>query len=324
MNLSIILKGMAMGIAEAIPGVSGGTIAFITGIYERLLEAIGGILGPKVIGSLRKDGVASAYQAADGGFILQLGIGMVIGLGIAVASITKLLDSFPPVVWGFFFGLIISSAIYVARQVEKWNVTTIVLLLLGAVVAYFLTTINPMAESDNLVFVFIAGMIAISALILPGISGSFILLLLGMYTVVFQAVKNMASGDSGALLIVVVFGFGCLVGLALFSRVLSYTFKTFPNQTLALLTGFMLGSLNKLWPWRNALTFRTNSAGEQVALLEAPAMPNAYVKMVDGNILAQEPYILGVIVAFVAGLAIVFALDRFAPPKEEQTVGNRE
>jgi putative membrane protein len=324
MNLSIILKGMAMGIAEAIPGVSGGTIAFITGIYERLLEAIGGILGPKVIGSLRKDGVASAYQAADGGFILQLGIGMVIGLGIAVASITKLLDSFPPVVWGFFFGLIISSAIYVARQVEKWNVTTIVLLLLGAVVAYFLTTINPMAGSDNLVFVFIAGMIAISALILPGISGSFILLLLGMYTVVFQAVKNMASGDSGALLIVVVFGFGCLVGLALFSRVLSYTFKTFPNQTLALLTGFMLGSLNKLWPWRNALTFRTNSAGEQVALLEAPAMPNAYVKMVDGNILAQEPYILGVIVAFVAGLAIVFALDRFAPPKEEQTVGNRE
>lgn len=324
MNLSIILKGMAMGIAEAIPGVSGGTIAFITGIYERLLEAIGGILGPKVIGSLRKDGVASAYQAADGGFILQLGIGMVIGLGVAVASITKLLDSFPPVVWGFFFGLIISSAIYVARQVEKWNLTTIILLLLGAVVAYFLTTINPMAESDNLVFVFIAGMIAISALILPGISGSFILLLLGMYTVVFQAVRNMASGDSGALLIVVVFGFGCLVGLALFSRVLSYTFKTFPNQTLALLTGFMLGSLNKLWPWRNALTFRTNSAGEQVALLEAPVMPNAYVKIVDGNLLAQEPYILGVIVAFVAGLAIVFALDRFAPPKEEQSVGNRK
>ncbi len=312
MNFSIILKGMAMGIAEAIPGVSGGTIAFITGIYERLLSAIGNILGPKVLNGLRKEGVAEAFKLADGGFIIQLGIGMVIGLGIAVFSITELLANYPPVVWAFFFGLIISSAIYVARQVDRWSVFNIVLLLIGTVSAYFLTTINPMAGSSNLLFVFIAGVIAISALILPGISGSFILLLLGMYTVVFQAVRGLASGEVEQLAIVGVFAGGCLIGLALFSRVLSFTFKTYPDQTLALLTGFMLSSLNKLWPWRNPISFRENSSGEQVPLLEAPVSPANYQELVG-----LDAFLPAAIIAFLAGLAIVFVLDRYAPPKDE-------
>lgn len=313
MQISLILKGMAMGIAEAIPGVSGGTIAFITGIYERLLEAIGGILGPKVLGTLRKEGIAPAFQAADGGFLLQLGIGMVIGLGIAVFSITELLEMYPPVVWAFFFGLIISSAVYVARQVDKWNPLTVALLVGGTAVAYFLTTINPMAGSSSLVFVFLAGMIAISALILPGISGSFILLLLGMYTVVLNAVKGLASTPAESLPIVGIFALGCLIGLALFSRVLSYTFKTFPNQTLALLTGFMLGSLNKLWPWRNALTFRENSKGEKVALMEEAVMPGNY-EALTGN----DAYLILALVAMVIGLAIVFVLDIYAPKNKEE------
>lgn len=312
MNLSVILKGVAMGIAEAIPGVSGGTIAFITGIYERLLGAIGGILGPKVLHTLRKEGVAAAFGAADGGFILQLGFGMVIGLGLAVFSITELLAAFPPVVWAFFFGLIISSAIYVARQVDQWSPLSLILLVVGTVSAYFLTTINPMAGSAHLLFVFIAGIIAISALILPGISGSFILLLLGMYTVVFQAVRGLTTGAVEHLIVVGVFGAGCLIGLALFSRVLSFTFKTYPDQTLALLTGFMLGSLNKLWPWRNPISFRENSAGEQVPLLEEPVSPAAYRELVQ-----LDPFLLPAIGAFVLGLAIVFILDKFAPPKEE-------
>jgi len=309
MNLSIILKGMAMGVAEAIPGVSGGTIAFITGIYERLLDAIGGILGPKVIGAWRKEGLAPAWKEADGGFILQLGLGMVVGLGIAVFSITELLEMYPPVVWAFFFGLIISSAIYVARQIDEWSVFSIALLVFGTASAYFLTTINPMSGSTSLIFVFLAGMIAISALILPGISGSFILLLLGMYTVVLDSARELASFDSGAVLILATFSFGCLIGLAVFSRVLSYTFKTFPNQTLALLTGFMLGSLNKLWPWRNALTTRTNSSGEEVPMLEQAVLPADYS--------GDNAFLTAVIIAFLAGLAIVFVLDRFAPKKDE-------
>lgn len=308
MQISLILKGMAMGIAEAIPGVSGGTIAFITGIYERLLVAIGGILGPKVIGKLRREGVVSAYGAADGGFLLQLGGGMILGLGIAVFSITELLEMYPPVVWAFFFGLIISSAIYVARQVDKWNLLSVVLLVVGAVSAYLLTTINPMSGSSSLIFVFLAGMIAISALILPGISGSFILLLLGMYTVVLQAVKSMASSPAESLPIVGIFALGCLIGLALFSRVLSYTFKTYPDLTLALLTGFMIGSLNKLWPWRNALTFRENSSGEKVAMLEEAVSPGAYE-----DLMGKPSFLVLAIIALIAGFIIVFVLDRYAP-----------
>ncbi|MEM6771811.1 MAG: DUF368 domain-containing protein [Bacteroidota bacterium] len=310
MNLSIILKGMAMGIAEAIPGVSGGTIAFITGIYERLLDAIGGILGPKVVGKLRKEGITSAYQAADGNFLVQLGVGMVLGLAIAVFSITELLANYPPVVWAFFFGLIISSAIYVARQITRWSPISILLLLIGTAIAYFLTTVNPMMGSTNLIFVFLAGMIAISALILPGISGSFILLLLGMYTVVFQAVRGLASGLNN-LIIVGVFALGCLIGLALFSRVLSYTFKSYPNQTLALLTGFMLGSLNKLWPWREVTQTRINSSGEEVPFLDHPVAPQTYEA-----VMGTPSYLVAAIIAMVVGLVIVFALDRFAPPQK--------
>ncbi|MFT4752142.1 MAG: putative membrane protein [Neolewinella sp.] len=309
MNTAIILKGMAMGVAEAIPGVSGGTIAFITGIYARLLEAIGGILGPKVIGTLRKDGMASAWKAADGSFILQLGLGMVIGLGIAVFSITELLEMYPPVVWAFFFGLIIASAVYIGKQITEWNFITVGLLLLGTAFAFWLTTINPLAGSDSPILVFLAGAIAITALILPGISGSFILLLLGMYTVVLGSVKDMAGGDTDALTTVAFFGLGCLVGLALFSRIITYTFKTFPNQTLALLTGFMLGSLRTLWPWQNVLSTRINSAGEAVPLLQTPVLPSAY----EGD----STFLIGVVIAFLAGLAIVYFMDRFGPAAEE-------
>jgi putative membrane protein len=309
MNFSLILKGMAMGIAEAIPGVSGGTIAFITGIYERLLTAIGGILGPEVIGTWRRDGLAAAWKAADGGFILQLGIGMVTGLGVAVVAITELLEMYPPVVWAFFFGLIVASAVYIGRQITRWNVTALVLLVVGTALAFWLTTINPMAGSDNPLLVFLAGAIAISALILPGISGSFILLLLGMYTVVFTAVRNIAE-SSGALVTVGFFALGCLAGLAVFSRVITYTFRTYPNQTMALLTGFMLGSLRTLWPWQNVLTTRLNSKGEEVALLQLPVLPGAY----EG----ENTFLTGVLIAFLLGLAIVFVMDRFAPPAKEE------
>ena len=313
MEISLILKGMAMGIAEAIPGVSGGTIAFITGIYERLLRAIGSILGTRVAGTFRREGFRPAWREADGAFLLQLGGGMVVGVGIAVVAITYLLEHYPTVVWGFFFGLIISSAIYVGRQITRWGAGTVSLLIAGAVVAYVLTTINPLGGSSSPVLVFFSGMIAISALILPGVSGSFILVLLGMYTVVFGAVRGLPRGEDGALLIVACFGLGCLVGLALFAKLLTWTFKTYPNRTFALLTGFMIGSLNKLWPWRHALTTRTNSSGEEVPVLEANVLPASYAEL-TGN----EPYVLAVLLAIAGGLAIVFLLEASATRKKEE------
>ncbi|MBB4077680.1 putative membrane protein [Lewinella aquimaris] len=311
MKISLILKGMAMGIAEAIPGVSGGTIAFITGIYERLLESIGSILGTRVAGTFKREGFRPAWHAANGAFLLQLGGGMVIGLAFAVKVITYLLENYPTVVWGFFFGLIISSAIYVGRQIRGWSSGTVTFLIVGAVVAYLLTTINPLAGSTSPLLVFFSGTVAISALILPGVSGSFILVLLGMYTVVFGAVQGLTSGEDGALLIVACFAAGCLVGLALFAKLLTWTFKTYPNRTFALLTGFMIGSLNKLWPWRNAITTRTNSSGEVVPVLEANVLPAHY--------LGGEPYVIAVIIAVLIGLAVVFLLEATATERKEQT-----
>ena len=314
MNFGIILRGVAMGVAEAIPGVSGGTIAFITGIYERLLQAIGSILGTKVAGTFRREGFRPAWHAADGAFLLQLGGGMVVGLGFAVIVISWLLEHYPTIVWAFFFGLIISSAIYVGRQIKHWSASVVTLLVVGAVVAYLLTTINPLAGSSSPIIVFFSGMIAISALILPGISGSFILVLLGMYTVVFGAVRGLATGQDGALLTVACFGLGCIIGLAAFAKLLTWTFKTYPDRTFALLTGFMLGSLNKLWPWRNAVTTRIDSKGETVAVLEANVLPGNYTGL-DG--IPDEPYVIGVILSLIAGLAIVFVLEASATDKQE-------
>lgn len=300
-----------MGVAEAIPGVSGGTIAFITGIYERLLQAIRSILDPAIIGMVGKEGFAAAWKHIDGSFLVQLVGGMVVGLVVATFTITELLVMYPPAVWAFFFGLIIASAIYIARQVGKWAPIEIVLFVLGTAVAYGLTVLNPLNGSENPLLVFMAGAIAISALILPGISGSFILVLLGMYTVVFPALRGLLSGDLSQLTTFLSFGFGCLAGMAVFSRVLTYTFKTYPNQTLALLTGFMLGSLNKLWPWRNALTTRIDSSGEVVPVLEKNVLPAAY----DGN-----PLVVAVIISFLVGLAIVFILEAVSGNKPSSKV----
>ena len=321
MNFSLLLKGMAMGVAEAIPGVSGGTIAFITGIYERLLSAIGTILSPDILTAYRRNGFSGAYKAADGSFLLTLGGGMVVGLGIAVLAITSLLEHYPPVVWAFFFGLIVSSAIYVGRQINSWGMIEVVLLVLGAAAAYFLTTVNPLAGSTSPLLVFFSGMVAISALILPGISGSFILVLLGMYTVVVGALRSSAAGDTSSFFLVVCFALGCLVGLAVFARLLTWTFKTYPDRTFAVLTGFMLGSLNKLWPWRNALTTRTDSAGELVAVLEEKVWPADYTGL---DTIPDAPYVVASIAALLAGLAIVFVLEALSGGDDAQELAVAE
>lgn len=293
---------MAMGIAEVIPGVSGGTIAFITGIYERLINTIKTILGPEIFKSLRHDGLLGAWKKADGLFLTMLLGGMVLGIGVGVFGVTHLLENYPELLWAFFFGLIIASALYIGRQVTKWGAVEIAILVLGVAVAYFITVASPAQGSESLVMVFIAGTIAISALILPGISGSFILLLMGMYTLIIPTVKDaLKTFNPDSLVILVVFALGCLLGLATFSRVLSWTFKNYHNQTLALLTGFMIGSLNKIWPWRNVLEYRTNSKGEEVPFIEKSVLPSAY----DG-----DPYVLGVIILMLVGFAAVFALEK--------------
>jgi len=307
-KIALALKGMAMGIAEVIPGVSGGTIAFITGIYERLINTIKTILGPGLFVAFRRGGIRGAWQEADGAFLLNLGIGMVMGIVVGVFGVSYLLEHYPVLLWAFFFGLIIASAIYIGRQVGRWSIREGLALVLGALIAYYITVATPAQGNDALWMVFLAGAIAISALILPGISGSFMLLLMGMYTLIIPSVKSaLQNFDSESLIILAAFGLGCLLGLATFSRLLSWTFSNYRATTLATLTGFMIGSLNKIWPWRNVIATRTDSSGEEVPFLERSVMPQAY----EG-----EPMIAGVLLLMLIGFLSVFLIERMGTSHE--------
>jgi putative membrane protein len=301
-HLFLALKGMAMGIAEVIPGVSGGTIAFITRIYETLIESIKAVLGPELFRAFRRGGVGEAWRTINGNFLVVLIAGMVLGIVTGVFGVTHLLETYPVLVWAFFFGLIIASAIYIARQVNRWGWIEVLGTIAAIALAYWITITSPAQGTNALWMVFIAGAIAISALILPGISGSFILLLMGMYTVIIPALKSALSTFSTAsLLIVVVFALGCLFGLATFARLLSWTFKNYHNTTLAVLTGFMIGSLNKIWPWRNVLETRIDSSGAVVPFLEQSVWPGQF---------AGAPMLVPAIVMMVLGFLVVFLLER--------------
>lgn len=299
--LPLALKGMAMGIAEVIPGVSGGTIAFITGIYEKLLNTIKAF-HPSLLGTFKNDGFGGVWESINGTFLVTLLIGMATGVVVGVFGVSHLLETYPEMLWAFFFGLIISSAIFIGKQVNGWGITEIGMLIFGTIAAYYITVASPAQGNEALWFVFLSGVIAISALILPGISGSFILLLMGMYSFVIPTVKTaLKTFDSESLMIVGTFAAGCLVGLMTFSRVLSWTFKNFKNPTLALLTGFMLGSLNKLWPWRNVISTRINSKGKEVPFIEQSVLPSNY---------ESEPFLVSVIICMIIGFLSVFLIEK--------------
>ena len=292
-----------MGIAEVIPGVSGGTIAFVTGIYERLIGAIKNFLSPAPIRAFREGGVKSLWQVLDGRFLSVLLLGMGIGMLGGIFSISFLLEMYPAPIWGLFFGLIFASIFYIGGKVDYWNYSSILSFIIGAAIAFSITFLHPGQGTDALWFVFFSGMIAISALILPGVSGSFILLLMGMYTIIIPSVKDaIKTLNPDSLIIVGVFAAGCLIGLGVFSRVLTWAFKKYRDQTMAILAGFMLGSLNKIWPWRNVIEYRINSKGHKVPLIEDCVLPSQYLQ--------APPYRLWVVLMMLTGVAIVIFLAK--------------
>ncbi|MDO6674512.1 DUF368 domain-containing protein [Tenacibaculum sp. 1B UA] len=298
--LVIMLKGMAMGAADVVPGVSGGTIAFISGIYEELLGSISNI-NIKLLKTLQKEGFKSAWKQVNGNFLVSLFVGIFISIVSLAKMISWLLVNHPILVWSFFFGLVLASVIYIAKQVTQWNLVSGVLLILGAILAYYITTLNPLvSEHSSMSFMFLAGAIAICAMILPGISGSFILVLLGAYKPVLAAVNNR---DFTTITFVAL---GAIVGLLTFSRVLKYLFSNYKNYTLVVLTGFIIGSLNKIWPWKKVLTYRTNSHGEQVPFNELSISPFSY----DGN-----PQLMYATVLALIGFGLILLLEKIAVKK---------
>ena len=237
--LLLSLKGIGMGAADVVPGVSGGTVAFISGIYEELITSINSI-NLQAFKTLRKEGVASFWNHINGTFFIFL----FAGIGISIISLAKvvshLLHEFPILIWSFFFGLIIASILLIGKTIVKWKFSTTGALIIGATVAYYITTIQAVANIDANWYILLSGAIAICAMILPGVSGAFILLLLGSYDRILTAISTRNSTD------IILFAIGCLIGLLSFARVLKYLFSKHKDKTIAVLTGFMIGSLNKV------------------------------------------------------------------------------
>lgn len=308
--LVVTAKGLAMGAADVVPGVSGGTIAFISGIYEELIETIHNIdLGFFKI--WKKESFSKAWKHYNLSFLLALFSGVFISILSLAKLITWLLETYPIMVWSFFFGLVIASILYVGKQITNWRLSVVIFLVVASILSYLITIADPIGSPDSTWFLFLAGFIAIIAMILPGISGAFILLLLGAYTAVIGIVTQLTEGAAtlnssmffGALGKLLVFGLGAIVGLKVFSRALNWMFKHHENLTLAVLTGFMIGALNKIWPWKEVLQYRTNHAGDQIPFIERSILPQYY----DGN-----PQILYAVIFAIVGFLTIFLLEKFA------------
>ncbi len=237
---------MAMGAADVVPGVSGGTIAFISGIYEELLETINR-LNLKTIKILFKNGFNEFWKAINGNFLASLLFGIAISVVSFAKGISFLLHNYPIELWSFFFGLVLASVLFVGKDIDRSKTGSWIALLLGVLIALYITQIKVGVYVNNPWYLFLSGALAICAMILPGISGSFILVLLGSYETVLNAVHQRD------LQTIAIIGAGAIVGLLSFSKLLKWTFDHYKNTTLALLTGFILGSLNKIWPWKEVL-----------------------------------------------------------------------
>lgn len=296
--LMLFIKGLMMGAADVVPGVSGGTIAFITGIYERLLNALK-CLHPLSLKVLWQQGFFAFWRSIDGRFLLTLFSGVLVSVISLAKAIHYALDHFPIAVWSFFFGLVLASIVYLIRQMPQWRWNEYAALGLGTIIALTISIMRPAELPAEWWMMMISGFIAICAMILPGISGSFILLLMGMYTVFIQALSEFN------IPLLVSFVAGCVMGLIAFSHLLSFLLKRYFSVMIAMLTGFLVGSLNVLWPWKQVLETRINRHGDVIPLVQENILPWSF------EILNQESaQIVTAIMAAFVGFLIVIVLEK--------------
>lgn len=294
----ITLKGMAMGAADVVPGVSGGTIAFISGIYEELITSINNI-DLSIISILRKDGIKAVWNKVNGNFLLALFLGIFISVLSLAKFLSWLLENEPILLWSFFFGLVVASIFMVGKEITRWTMGTVIVLIFGSALAFFITELPANDNVDSLPYLFLSGALAICAMILPGISGAFILVLLGSYKTILDAVHER---DIKIILIV---GVGAIFGLLSFARLLKWMFNHYKNITLALLTGFILGSLNKIWPWKKVL--ETKTFGEKTIVVDD-------MNVLPGAFEGDSKLMLAILLA-ILGFSLIFILERLASKK---------
>lgn len=297
----ITVKGIAMGAADVIPGVSGGTIAFITGIYEELLGSIKNL--PLAFKNLFKNkfNLIQFWKDINGNFLVALLLGIAISILSLAKLMTYLLVHYPIPVWSFFFGLIMASVWFVLREIKGWKIIHVIALVLGVILGYLITVISPAETPNALWFIFLSGAIAICAMILPGISGSFILLLLGKYQYVLTALIELN------IPVILVFAAGAVIGIISFSHFLSWLLKNYHNITVALLGGVMFGSLNKIWPWKQTIESTINSHGEEISLLEKNILPETYSQLTG-----MPSQVLYAVIMVVVGFSVIFVIDGIA------------
>lgn len=294
----VTLKGMAMGAADVVPGVSGGTIAFISGIYEELITSINNIK-PSLITVWRKEGFGTLWKQLNGNFLAALFLGIFISVLSLAKFLSWLLENEPVLLWSFFFGLVLASIFLVGKEIKKWTIATLLIGIIGAGIAYFITTLPPSENVDSLPYLFLSGALAVCAMILPGISGAFILVLLGSYKTILDAVHERD------FLLVGTVAIGAIFGLLSFAKLLKWMFKNYHNATLALLTGFIIGSLNKIWPWKKVLETRVFD-GKSIDVDFQNVLPNQF----DG-----DPQLFASIGLAIAGFSLIFILERLASKK---------
>jgi putative membrane protein len=288
----VFFKGMAMGVADSVPGVSGGTIAVMAGIYEELINSLKN-LNPLALWEYKKRGLAGFWQSINGSFLLTLLLGIVTALYLSANTVLYLLETHYPQLMAFFCGLVLASTLFLRRQVLRWGLKEALFLLLGIVLTLLIAFVNPLAGQTGYVYLFLCGAIAICAMILPGISGAFILLLLGVYDYVLAALRALDVG------IIVVFAAGCATGLLSFSHLLSWTFRYYREQTYAFLTGMLLASIVVLWPWK--------IMPDHGALGTSYLSPSAYAATTGSQV-----SVLSVAALFILGFALVTIFERIS------------
>lgn len=289
-----------MGAADVVPGVSGGTIAFISGIYEELISTISGV-NVALFTTWKEQGFSAMWKQFNGNFIIALFTGILISIFTVMRLANYLLENHPILIWSFFFGLVVASIWFVAKQIPKWNFKIVLALILGAAVAFYIVSLPPLSPNNSYIFLFFAGAIAVCAMILPGISGAFILVLLGAYKSVTEAAHDFDMKTLGIIAI------GAVFGLLTFSKVLKWLFVHYSSITLAVLTGFIAGSLNKIWPWKEVLEKATYGEKE-IVLSDASVLPWNF----DG-----DPQTLWSILLMLAGFFLIIILEVVATKTPE-------
>ena len=292
-----------MGGADVVPGVSGGTVAFITGIYQELLDSIKSC-DIQALNLLKSGKFKEFWKHINGNFLVVLLSGVATSLLTLAQLVVYLLATYPIQVWSFFFGLIIISAILVFKEIRKWDVLVALFGLIGIGISYYITIAAPAETTTDLWFIFISGAVAICAMILPGISGAFILLLFGKYEYILSSLKDFE------VKVVIVFVLGCITGLLSFVRLISWLLDRYYNMAVALLAGFMVGSLNKVWPWKNVLLYRLDSHGVRKAVLEESVSPGKFMEVTG-----QDPLVLWAILFMAFGILMVVGIEKIAADK---------